>query len=98
MPARIVLVLLVVAVLASCSAQTGDAPPSSATTEVVTTAPDSPATSSTTAPEGSSTTAPARPDGPTAPDFTVGLGEDRTASFVLSQEVKPVYMVFWAEW
>jgi hypothetical protein len=54
---------------------------------------------------GSSTTTPAPeapntsiPDGPAAPDFTLALGEDRTETFTLSQEAKPVYMVFWAEW
>jgi len=37
-----------------------------------------------------------QPDGPLAPDFTLAL--QPTGEFVLSQEVKPVYMVFWAEW
>lgn len=32
----------------------------------------------------------------TAPDFTLGLGDGGT--FVLSEEVRPVYLVFWAEW
>ncbi|MEN8239300.1 MAG: hypothetical protein ABFR53_08885 [Actinomycetota bacterium] len=35
-------------------------------------------------------------DGPVAPDFVLPL--EPSGSFVLSQEVKPVYMVFWAEW
>ncbi len=39
-----------------------------------------------------------RPPGPDAPDFTLALGEDGADSFMLSQEVKPVFMVFWAEW
>lgn len=39
-----------------------------------------------------------QPDGPVAPDFTLALGADSAESFVLSQEVKPVFMVFWAEW
>lgn len=38
----------------------------------------------------------AAPEGPAAPDFTLALEPD--GEFVLSQEVKPVYMVFWAEW
>jgi hypothetical protein len=36
------------------------------------------------------------PEGPLAPDFTLAL--EPSGEFVLSQEVKPVYMVFWAEW
>jgi len=31
-----------------------------------------------------------------APDFTLGLGDGGT--FVLSEEARPVYLVFWAEW
>ena len=31
-----------------------------------------------------------------APDFALGLGDGGT--FVLSEEVRPVYLVFWAEW
>ena len=37
-----------------------------------------------------------QPEGPVAPDFTLAL--EPSGEFVLSQEVKPVYMVFWAEW
>ncbi len=37
-----------------------------------------------------------RPEGTAAPDFTLAL--EPSGEFVLSQEVKPVYMVFWAEW
>ena len=32
----------------------------------------------------------------TAPDFTLALGDGGT--FVLSEEARPVYLVFWAEW
>jgi ABC-type Fe3+-hydroxamate transport system substrate-binding protein len=39
-----------------------------------------------------------KPEGPLAPDFTLALGADGSETFVLSQEAKPVYMVFWAEW
>lgn len=52
--------------------------------------------------EGSSSSSPTeapereRPEGPDAPDFTLALGEG--GSFTLSEEQKPVYMVFWAEW
>ncbi len=33
---------------------------------------------------------------PTAPDFTLALGEGGT--FTLADETRPVYMIFWAEW
>lgn len=36
------------------------------------------------------------PDGEPAPDFTLALGDGGT--FTLSDEQKPVYMIFWAEW
>ena len=52
------------------------------------------ATTAATVPEGS-TTAVAAP-GPPAPDFTLALGDG--GEFTLSEEQKPVYMVFWAEW
>ena len=35
-------------------------------------------------------------DGPAAPDFELALSDGST--FRLSDEQKPVYMVFWAEW
>jgi ABC-type glycerol-3-phosphate transport system substrate-binding protein len=44
----------------------------------------------------SSTEAKAAPEEAAAPDFTLAL--EPSGEFVLSQEVKPVYMVFWAEW
>lgn len=63
-------------------------------------------TSSTSAPPTSDANSPgdtaatsttvAAPEGPVAPDFTLAL--EPSGRFVLSQEVKPVYMVFWAEW
>ena len=37
-----------------------------------------------------------RPDGEDAPDFTLALGQG--GEFTLSEESKPVYMIFWAEW
>ena len=42
------------------------------------------------------TDAPPVVDGPAAPDFALALGSGET--FVLSDEQKPVYLVFWAEW
>jgi hypothetical protein len=46
----------------------------------------------TTAPSGGETI-----EGPAAPDFTLALGTG-SETFTLSDEAKPVYMVFWAEW
>lgn len=38
----------------------------------------------------------AQPESPSAPDFALELGGGGT--FVLSEEARPVFMVFWAEW
>ena len=35
-------------------------------------------------------------DGPAAADFTIDL--NKTGTFTLSEEARPVYLVFWAEW
>lgn len=48
-------------------------------------------------PPAPAATAPPSFDGPPAPDFTLTL-ENRSRDFQLSDELKPVYMVFWAEW
>lgn len=49
---------------------------------------------------GSTTTTAGTPlpplDGPPAPDFSLQLSDGST--FLLSEESRPVYMVFWAEW
>ncbi|MDH3308118.1 MAG: hypothetical protein OEO77_11450 [Acidimicrobiia bacterium] len=49
---------------------------------------------------GSNTTTevagPSGVDGPAAPDFSLLVDDGST--FVLSQETRPVYLVFWAEW
>lgn len=50
----------------------------------------------TTAPSESSTTSGPSFDGPPAPDFELLLADGST--FRLSDEAKPVYMIFWAEW
>lgn len=71
-------------------------PPSStvATTEAPVSAdPGSPTTTTATPPVPSE---PVIVDGPPAPDFALALDDGR--GFILSEEQKPVYMVFWAEW
>lgn len=55
----------------------------------------------TSAPGGvASTSGPTAPPAtearPTAPDFSLPLGDGGT--FLLSEEARPVYLVFWAEW
>lgn len=49
-------------------------------------------TPTTEAPDESAT----NPDLPLAPDFTLELGNG--GEYVLSENEKPVYLVFWAEW
>ncbi len=92
----LMLVATLVIVAAACAGGTaGDTPSSTSIASspaTSTTAPTPSSTSSTTVSDGD---APA-PDGPTAPDFTLALADGGT--FVLSQEPKPVYLIFWAEW
>lgn len=57
-----------------------------------TTAPTDGAPAATTAPTAVTTNF----DGAAAPDFRLALADG--SDFVLSEETKPVYMVFWAEW
>ncbi len=96
-------------VAASCASgsdtasSTPDSSESPATTSPVTIAPvtTTPVTTSpvTTSPgsEAPATTATSSPvDGPAAPDFTLALGDG--GEFTLSEEQKPVYLIFWAEW
>ena len=49
-----------------------------------------------TSPSSVATNATATDDRPAAPDFTLVLGDG--ASYTLSADPKPVYLVFWAEW
>ena len=53
-------------------------------------------TSTTAAATATTAATPPTVDGPPAPDFTLALADG--TDFVLSEEQKPVYMVFWAEW
>ncbi len=98
-------------VLAVVISACGGSPASTATTEITATTPGPAATetasptttraavpsTSEPAPTTASTTATRpRPEGDDAPDFTLALGEG--GEFTLSEERKPVYMIFWAEW
>jgi hypothetical protein len=85
--------LAAVLALAGCaSAQLDDAPSvtSGATTTLGPTMTTSP---STTTPTSPSTTASGRE---AAPDFTLALHGG--GSYTLSDENRPVYLLFWAEW
>ena len=100
-----ILSLALVLAVAACSAPTDPAQPEvTATSEAPTTSTpsDSQAPPAGEPADTTMTTiveAPEEgPDGPLAPDFTLALGADGAGTFVLSQEVKPVFMVFWAEW
>ena len=104
---RVILTLSAVLVLAAsgCATPTDTAQPDGTTTTPSPTQsspPDSQA-QSPGGPADTTTTATVevpeeRPEGPAAPDFTLALNADGATTFVLSQEVKPVFMVFWAEW
>lgn len=77
------------------------APTSSGDTSPATTASTNvavPPTAVTTPPGTSapSTSPPTTEAADTAPDFTLELGNGGT--FVLSEEARPVFLVFWAEW
>lgn len=59
-------------------------------------APGSTSSSTSTLPPSTAPPSTLVADGPAAPDFTLDLGSG--GRFTLSDEQKPVYMVFWAEW
>lgn len=90
---------LVLSLLVACGNGSEVAPPTSedpvSPTDPVAVPPEEPSTTAgqtTTTTTVPSTTAPTDP----APDFTLELGNGGT--FLLSQEARPVFMVFWAEW
>ncbi len=97
-------VLLVVAACAAPATQDAAVPTTVAQTSPGTEAPlvtegpaatESPAAPATTGPLPTAPPVPV-PDGPPAPDFTLAMGDG--TSFTLSEEARPVFMVFWAEW
>ena len=103
---RLAMFLAVLTVAAACSSSDDAAP----TTDIAPAADAGTTATTTTLAEGSNTTRDSMddsgatlvpnqtiaPEGPDAPDFTMALGDG--GSFTLSEEAKPVYMIFWADW
>ena len=98
----IALALLAVACGTGEPASTAAVVPTTATTQAVSTDSVAEGTAATETDPGADESAvvadrgPSGVDGPIAPDFSLLLGDG--ATFTLSEEAKPVYMVFWAEW
>ena len=103
---RTTLMTATLVALAAC-ASNGDTPGASDTvpttsSETTSSSLDAPPTTATvaggeeTSTTGESTNPPPQIEGPAAPDFTFALADGST--FSLSDEQKPVYLVFWAEW
>lgn len=96
--------LALVALALVVSACGGDAAPDPSPTTTMTTPVVDSTVVATTAPGATPTTAVApsttrvrvRPEGEVAPDFSLALGEGGT--FTLSEETRPVFLLFWAEW
>jgi len=101
--------LAVVAVLAVVAAACGGATAGTQATEAPSTAPPvstepaapgpDPTPATTEAAPGATEAAPGTteaPAGPLAPDFSLTLSDGSV--FTLSTELKPVYLIFWAEW
>jgi hypothetical protein len=102
---RILIVLAVLAMVATaCSSSSVEGTPETSTAdavappETVETATEEPSAGSSvppsSLPETATSASEAKP--PPARDFTLAL--EPSGEFVLSQEVKPVFMIFWAEW
>jgi hypothetical protein len=92
-------------IAAACGAETssGETVGTTPTTSRAVTTTDAPTTTRaegvvTTTTTPVVTTPPVVVDGPPAPDFTLALEDPAGETFTLSEEQKPVYMVFWAEW
>lgn len=93
------LVVLAVVVVACGGGQTGvDSPVTTATAAPSSTAPSStgPASTVTTVPAPGVDKPPPDPGRPIAPDFELTLADG--SLFRLSAEIRPVFLVFWAEW
>lgn len=101
---RIVLVVTAL-VLAACAGGTATsisdtaetADETTSVTEAATTVPSTDSTGTTAGTEASPVTRPApNPDRPLAPDFSLTLSDGTVYEY--ADEVRPVFMVFWAEW
>lgn len=98
---RILVSLISILALAACSSGAGSTSTTGDTTPATSVANDTETTAMTTDPVETTTTSAAGntradSDRPLAPDFTLELGEG--GSYTLSEEARPVYLVFWAEW
>lgn len=101
---RIRFLVVLALTLAACSSGSSDQPGTTTaslgdTTTTGVTSEASNTASTTTAPasEATRTTRPApNPDRPLAPDFNLTLSDGTEYEF--ANEVRPVYLVFWAEW
>ena len=104
---RSALTAAIVLSLAACAADGGtqeptgaDSPATSEATSTSQASSDSIASGGgeegTTSTEAEVSDSPLQVEGPAAPDFTFALSDG--SSFSLSDEQKPVYLVFWAEW
>lgn len=94
--------LLALALIASACAQpTSESASTSSTAPTTSTAADTatPTEATSTPPvsgDTSTTRPPANPDRDPAPDFGLTLSDG--TEYQLANEVRPVYLVFWAEW
>ncbi|NNF63737.1 MAG: hypothetical protein HKN07_05695 [Acidimicrobiia bacterium] len=68
----------------------------SATSDPSTTSGAEPSSAPTTTADGAPAATSTDFEGAPAPDFRLALADG--SDFVLSDEAKPVYMIFWAEW
>jgi cytochrome oxidase Cu insertion factor (SCO1/SenC/PrrC family) len=82
-------------VVAACGTGATTTPTAPSSTAAVSTSDEAPPASTATSAQPTATTR-APVEGPLAPDFTLTLADGST--FTLSQEQKPVYIIFWAEW
>ena len=103
-PALLLVLGLVLAACAGGATDSGDGAITGIDPVTTNSAPTTAATEATSTTtqrvsEGSTTTSAAEQpadDAVLAPDFTLSLGNGGT--YVLSEDTRPVYLVFWAEW
>jgi hypothetical protein len=100
---RSALAAVLVLSVSACAGENGAEPTALPTTTTTTATTEAPArttgaggTVEDTSTTLGATTSPPQVEGPVAPDFVFALADG--SSFSLSDEQKPVYLVFWAEW